>query len=73
MDPVTYDFQVTIDPCRVGKYEVDIEPERITYIIGDPAVTEGEYNFAELLSECAYPSELTLTDLPYFVTHNDEA
>ena len=26
MTPITYAFTVTIDPCRIGKYEVDVEP-----------------------------------------------
>lgn len=73
MDPITYDFQVTIDPCRVGRYEIEFEPERLTYIIGDTAEIGGKYNFAEILSECNYPPVVTLNDLPYFVTHNSES
>jgi hypothetical protein len=47
LDPITYTFKVTIDPCRIGRYSVDTVPTRLTYIIGDDAKTGGFYSFQE--------------------------
>ena len=73
LDPISYDFKVTVDPCRIGRYEVDVEPEPLEFMIGGQSVTGGNYNFAEILSSCGYPQEVTLQGLPDFVTHNEES
>lgn len=45
----------------------------MTYIIGDEKVTAGFYNFIEVGSDCDYPEHITVTNLPDFITHNEES
>lgn len=63
---------MTIDPCRIGRYEVDTSPLRLTYIIGDDSKIGGFYNFAEELSNCQYPTSTEVIDLPDFATHDPD-
>ena len=44
MPPITYNFVVNIDPCRIIAI-VDDPPDPLTYVIGDPTITAGFYNF----------------------------
>ena len=68
MDPISYNFQVTVDPCVIDGYAAYNEPKLLSYVIGDPAVNGGNYYFAEA---CNYPGTITLSRLPIFVVHNE--
>ena len=57
MTSITYDFVVTIEPCRVGSYDASLIPERLSYILGDSSMTGGQYEFSDD-GNCKYPSEI---------------
>ena len=73
MEPIEYLFTVTIQPCRVGRYQVDTQPSQLNYIIGDVTRTGAYYNFAEIGSACLYPAKVELTNLPEWGTHNADS
>ena len=72
MAPIEYTFTVTINPCRLGRYQVQTAPARMTYIIGDYPQRGGDYSFKESLSECGYPAETQVLNQPGWLTHNED-
>ena len=74
VEPVEMTLAITIDnTCKVSIYEVDDRPENFSFIIGEGPVSGGYYNFGEIGSRCNYDDQVEVTNLPDFVTHNEES
>lgn len=67
-----YEFKIFVEPCRIDAYEAVLVAGPITYRVGEPAVTDGAYSFLQTPA-CGYPESLTVTDLPAWVAHNEDA
>ena len=61
--PVQYDFKIYVEPCIVNTYVSTQDAGPLTYRVGDPALTDGPYEFTED-PVCNYPETVTFTDLP---------
>ena len=69
---VDYDFKVVMQPCLVNTYTATKEVGDISYNIGANALVNiGTYAFTED-PVCQYPETVTLTDLPNWITHNED-
>ena len=70
---VEYEFKVVIQPCIVNPYSDTKRVGDITYNIGAAALVNiGNYIFDED-PVCNYPETVILTDLPAFITHNEDS
>ena len=69
---VEYDFVIYIEPCLVSTYTDTTTITEIVYNIGAQTMTDGFYVFDED-PVCNYLETVTLTDLPNFVTHNEDS
>ena len=71
LPPISYTFQVTINPCRITRYIVETAPQRLTYIIGDDfQATGGFYNFIEEGTSCNYEATTTFQGKESWLIHN---
>ena len=61
---------ILIEPCLVNSYTDTTKIDKIIYNIGALTITDGLYVFDED-PVCNYPENVTLTNLPSFVTHNE--
>ena len=73
LDSIIYDFEVAVEPCQFSEYTATIAPAQITYVIGDEnAVTNILYQFQDD-SQCNYPEQIIVSDLPDFIEHSLES
>ena len=69
---VEYDFTIFVGPCQFSTYTATMQVSDISYNIGSPGLINiGSYIFEED-PVCNYPETTTVTNLPTFVTHNEE-
>ena len=68
---VEYDFDILIEPCLVNSYTDTTTISVISYNVGEPELTGGDYKFDEDPT-CNYPETVTISNLPDFVIHSEE-
>ena len=66
-----YDFEIHIQACIITAYELQDAIPNLEYTIGDPGFESTSYLFRET-PECSYPESVTLTDLPFFLQHQQK-
>ena len=64
-------FEIQVNPCEVNEYSRQLVPATIFHKVGAAAKNDGAYSFKEL-PECGYKQTVTVSDLPSFVTHNQD-
>ena len=63
-------FQVTINPCIITDYTLDVQNTEITYTVYDPALDTFVYSFIQTNS-CGYPETIVVDNPAEFITHNE--
>ena len=63
-------FTVTVNPCEIFDYSVDISLAAESYIINHPALTTFEYTFTQT-NKCGYPEVISVDQQFDFLTHNE--
>ena len=58
-----------MQPCQLLTYTDTLRAGPITYFLGTPDLTDGDYVFTQDPT-CGYPEVITVTNLPFFGTHN---
>ena len=65
-------FKLTINPCIITKFTGIVKPSQLNYQVGAPSVNSFKMTFTQL-NECGYKENIQIvTDLPEFVTFNQE-
>ena len=67
-----YSFKLTINPCTITEFTGVVKPTKLNYQIGAPSVNSFKMTFTQLDS-CGYTENIQIvTDLPEFVTFNQD-
>ena len=65
-------FKLTINPCIITEFTGVVKPAKLNYQIGAPSLNSFKMTFTQLAS-CGYKENIQIvTDLPDFVTFNEE-
>ena len=67
-----FTFTVLVEPCLVETFTPINQITEIIYHIGEPDLTDGQYDFQQSPS-CNYDQIITVSSVPQFVTHNESA
>ena len=70
---VEYDFKLVVESCIVSDYTATQKVPGINYNVGASSLIKiGQYVFDED-ANCNYPETVTVTNLPDFITHNEDS
>ena len=64
-------FQVTVNPCIITDYSLDIVQTEFVYTVNDAALTTDAYSFTQT-NACGYAETLIIDNPASFITHNEE-